>query len=518
MNVGTWVTRWASLRPRKPALIHEERALTYLELNERVNRLVDLFLRLGLKKGDRVGVLLNNCNQYMEGFLALSKAGGILVPLNTRLAEPELIYILNDSGASMLVFGDEFTDLVNSIEKQGIAAKTYLCVGVTFPWALDYEKSIGELSSQEPELVEPVGGEDPHILMYTSGTTGVPKGVILSHRKTFFNVLNADIYYGLTPDDVVLISRALFHSGGLLVEAAPILYKGGTMVMKKRFRPLEILEAVERYRVSVLEAPATLFKFILEQCDLRAYDLSSLRCCFTGGERVSPSLLKDYEQRGIPLSQIYGQTETSTITWLPLEEASRKRGSVGIPVFHGDVRIVDKQGKLAKTGEIGEIVVNGYITMSGYWGKPDLTAQTIREGWLHTGDLATMDEEGFVYIVDREKDMYISGGENVYPAEVEKLYLDNPKILNAAVVGVQDERWGEVGVVFIVLKEGESMTDDEALRFCDGKIARYKMPKHVRFVKDLPMTAAQKIMRNRLRQAYLETAGKLPESLNQSSG
>jgi len=290
------------------------------------------------------------------------------------------------------------------------------------------------------------------------------------------------------------------------------------MVMRKRFRPPEILEAVERYRVSVLEAPATLFKFILEQCDLRAYDLSSLRCCFTGGERVPPSLLKDYQQQGIPLSQIYGQTETSTITWLPLEEASRKRGSVGIPVFHGDVRIVDKQGKLAKTGEIGEIVVNGYITMSGYWGKPDLTAQTIREGWLHTGDLATMDEEGFVYIVDREKDMFISGGENVYPAEVEKLYLENPKILNAAVVGVQDERWGEVGVVFIVLKEGKRMTDEEALQFCDGKIARYKMPKHVRFVKDLPMTAAQKIMRNKLRQAYLETAGKPPESLNRSSG
>jgi fatty-acyl-CoA synthase len=396
------------------------------------------------------------------------------------------------------------------MKKHGIAPRTFLSVGTGNPWALDYEESTREAPSQEPELVEPVGDEDPHIIMYTSGTTGLPKGAVLSHLKTFFNALNADIYYGLTPDDVVLISRALFHSGGLLVEAAPILYKGGTMVMKRRFRPPDILEAVERYRISVLEAPATLFKFILEQCDLRGYDLRSLKCCFTGGERVPPSLLKDYQEKGIPLSQIYGQTETSTITWLPFKEASRKRGSVGVPVFHGDVRIVDKQGRQVKKGEIGEIVVKGYITMSGYWGKPDLTAQTIREGWLHTGDLATMDEEGFVYIVDREKDMFISGGENVYPAEVEKLYLENQKILNAAVVGVPDEKWGEVGVVFIVLKDGEIMTDEEALRFCDGRIARYKIPKHVRFVKDLPMTAAQKIMRNKLREAYLEKAGKSP--------
>jgi fatty-acyl-CoA synthase len=510
MNVGAWVTRWANLRPQKAALIHEGQVFTYLKLNERINRLANLFFRLNLRKGDRVGVLLNNCHQYMEAFLALSKIGGLLVPLNTRLAELELTYILKDSGASILVFGDEFTDLTKSMKKHDLGVKAYLCVGTPPSWGLDYEKAIGEVSSREPEPSKAVGGEDPHLIMYTSGTTGLPKGAVLSHRKTFFNALNADIYYGLIPDDVVLISRALFHSGGLLVEAAPILYKGGTMVMKKRFRPSEILETVERHRVSVLEAPATLFKFILEQCDLRAYDLSSLKCCFTGGERVPPSLLKDYQERGITLSQIYGQTETSTITWLPVKEASRKLGSVGIPVFHGDVRVVDKQGSRVKAGEIGEIVVGGYITMNGYWGKPDLTAETIREGWLHTGDLATVDEDGFVYIVDREKDMFISGGENVYPAEVEKLYLEHPKILNAAVVGVPDEKWGEVGAVFIVLKEGENMTEEEALRFCDGRIARYKMPKHVRFAKDLPMTAAQKIMRNRLRQAYLEALERTP--------
>ena len=255
--------------------------------------------------------------------------------------------------------------------------------------------------------------------MYTSGTTGVPKGAILSHRKTFFNALNANIFYGLTHDDVMLVPRPLFHSGGLLVEALPMLYKGGTIVMQKRFRPAEILKAIETYKVTVAEPPATTLRTILEQCDLKEHDLSSVRCWFTGGERVPPSLIRDYKERGITISQLYGQTETSTITWLPAADAHRKAGSVGIPVFHGDVRVVDKDGREVTPGEIGEIVVSGCITMSGYWGEPELTEDTIKNGWLHTGDLATVDEEGFLYVVDREKDMFISGGENVYPAEIE---------------------------------------------------------------------------------------------------
>lgn len=511
MNVGNWMSRWSSLRPRKCAIIFQGKDFSYGELNSRVNRLCHLFLRLGVKKGDRVAVLLSNCHQYIEAFFALSKIGGILVPLNFRLVGSELLYIMNDSGAQTLVFGEEFVDLVTSINQEcSIERGRYISVGKTVPWALNYEEEIGTESHEEPKTDESIGGEDAHILMYTSGTTGLPKGAILSHRKTFFNALNADIYYGLTSDDTMLVSRALFHSGGLLVEAVPMLYKGGTIVLKRRFRPEEILEVIQQYRVTVLEAPATLYKFILEECDLRKYDLRSLKCCFTGGERVPPSLLKEYQERGITISQLYGQTETSTITWLPVSDAVRKLGSVGIPVFHGDIRIVNKAGADVKPGEVGEIIVSGCITMSGYWGRPDLTEEQIKDGWLHTGDLATIDEEGFIYIVDREKDMFISGGENVYPAEIEKVYLENQKILNVAVVGVPDKKWGEVGVAFIVLKDGENMSEEEALQFCKGKLARYKIPKFVRFVKSLPMTAAQKIMRNRLRKEYLETEGDQP--------
>ena len=319
MNVGNWMTRWSDLRPRKCAILSEGKTFSYAELDGRINRLSHFLLRLAVKKGDRVAVLLSNCHQYIEAFFALSKIGAILVPLNYRLVRPELLYILNDSGAQTLVFGEEFIDLVTSIREE-LSSKPglYISVGKKVPWALHYEEEIGRESDEEPKTDGPVGGEDPHILMYTSGTTGLPKGAILSHRKTFFNALNADIYYGLTPDDTLLVSRALFHSGGLLVEAVPMLYKGGTIILKRRFRPEEILEAIQQHGVTVLEAPATLFKFILEECDLQKYDLRSLKCCFTGGERVPPSLLKEYRERGIILSQIYGQTETSTITWLPV--------------------------------------------------------------------------------------------------------------------------------------------------------------------------------------------------------
>jgi fatty-acyl-CoA synthase len=505
VNVGEWLSKWAALRPQKVALYSDGRPFTYRVLNERSVRVANLLRDLGIVKGDRVGVLLYNSHEYIEIYFAVSRIGAIMTPLNWRLVPSEIEFILKDSGVAALFFGSEFIESVGALRKvHGLPARHFICVEGDAPdWAASYEAAIEARSPVFPKPTEDVGGEDANIIMYTSGTTGVPKGAILSHRKTFFNALNANIFYGLTHDDVMLIPRPLFHSGGLLVEAIPTFYKGGTLVMQKRFKPADMLKAIETYKVTVAEPAATTLKTILEQFDLTQYDLSSVRCWYTGGERVPPSLIKDYKEKGITISQIYGQTETSTIAWLPLAEAERKAGAVGIPVFHGDVKVVDKEGNEVKPGEIGEIVVSGCITMSGYWGKPELTKETIRDGWLHTGDLATVDEEGFLYVVDREKDMFISGGENVYPAEVEKVYLQNSKITNVACAGVPDEKWGEVGVIFIVLREGECMTEKEALAFCDGKLARYKMPKLARFVPELPMTAAQKIKRNELRKAYL---------------
>ncbi len=504
INIGDWIKKWSFLQPHKRALIFEDHPFTYREVNQRTNQLCHFLLDLGIQKGDRVSVLLYNCHQYIEIFFALSKMGAILVPLNWRLAGPELEFIIKDSGSRILLFDPEFEGVIASIRPHlNLSNGDYISVGSPFPdWARDYEKCLLECPVQEPSLQVSASDEDPHILMYTSGTTGIPKGAILSHRKTFYNALNADIFYNLTSKDIMIVSRPLFHSGGLLVEAAPVLYKGGTLILKKRFRSHEILETIQRYRVTLLEMAATVYQFILQECDLNRYDLSSIRCYFTGGERVPKAILKEYYRRGMTLSQIFGQTEASTITFLSPDDAALKIGSVGLPVFHGEVRIVDKSGKDVSAGEVGEIIIKGPTLMSGYWNRPDLTAETIRDGWLYTGDLARVDEEGYIYIVDREKDMYISGGENVYPAEIEKLLHTHPKIFDAGIVGVPDEKWGEVGKAFIVLKPGEAMNNGEVFEFLKGKAAKYKIPKYVELIEELPKTASGKIQKFLLKEMH----------------
>ncbi|HSB05055.1 MAG TPA: long-chain fatty acid--CoA ligase, partial [Thermodesulfobacteriota bacterium] len=506
MNIGDWIKKWSLLQPHKSALILEDRSFTYQEVNQRTNQLCHLLLKLGVQKGDRISVLLYNCHPYVEIFFALSKIGAILVPLNWRLAGPEIEFIIRDSGSRMLIFDPEFLDEVASLRSNlTLSSGDYVSVGPPCPdWAKDYEKGLLENPIHEPCFPVAIGDEDPHILMYTSGTTGIPKGAILSHRKTFFNALNADIFYNLTSKDIMIVSRPLFHSGGLLVEAAPVLYKGGTLILKKRFLPHEILETIQKYRVTLLELPATVYQFILLECDLNRYDLSSIRCYFTGGERVPKAMLKEYYGKGITISQIFGQTEASTITFLSTEDAARKIGSVGLPVFHGEVRIVDKSGKKVNPGEVGEIMINGPTLMSGYWNRPDLTDETIRDGWLYTGDLARADEEGYIYIVDREKDMYISGGENVYPAEIEKVLHTHPKIFEVGILGLPDEKWGEVGKAFIVLKPGETMNNGEVLEFLKGRVAKYKIPKYVEIVEELPKTASGKIQKFLLKELHKE--------------
>jgi len=506
INIGDWIRKWALIQPDKTAVIFDASEISYRQLNENVNRLTNGLQKLGIKKGDRVGVVLYNSPIFIEIYFTLAKIGAILVPINWRLSRREVEYILNDSGTTGLIFEKEFTETIASLRlKIPVGEKSYVCVGEDVPsWATEYDKLIENESTAEPMVQVPAGGEDPHIIMYTSGTTGVPKGAILSHRKTFFNVLNANVYYDLSRKDIFLMPRVIFHSGGLLVSLSPTMYRGATVILKKRFRPVEILETIEKYRVTIFEAPATLYKFMMEQCEIAKYDLSSLRICYTGGERVPLSILDEYANKGITITQLYGQTETSTITWLPAEFAKRKRGSVGVPVFHGDIRIAKKDGSDAGIGEIGEILVSGEISMTGYWGHPELTDGIIKDGWLYTGDLATVDEDGYLHMVDRKKDMFISGGENVYPAEVEKVLLENPKISDVACIGVPDEKWGETGMAFIIPREDKNLFADEIQEFCSDKLAKYKIPKYISLVDELPRNAAGKIMRYKLRELFLE--------------
>lgn len=505
VNAGNWIRKWATIQPDKTALIDEGIPYSYDELNKRINRLSSCLLEAGLSKGDRVAVLLRNCHEYVEIFFALSKIGAILVPLNWRLVLPELEFIIKDSGSRFIIFDGDFIDNAAKLRENLPMDFALVCVSeqlrtrLPAAWAVEYEASIGVCPDEEPPVDRLVGGEDPQILMYTSGTTGLPKGAILSHRKTFFNVLNADIYFDLSNHDISVVARPMFHSGGLIVDMAPVLYKGGTVILKRRFAFTDILETVEQYRVTILELPATVYNFMVEECDIDDYDLSSVKCCFTGGERVPITLLQRFAQKGIIISQIYGLTEASTIFWLPIDKGIAKMGSVGLPVVHGEVRIVDGKGREVRPGEIGEIIVRGPILMSGYWNRPDLTEKAIRGGWLYTGDLARTDGEGFTYIIDRKKDMFISGGENVYPAEVEKILFSHPAVLDVAVIGVPDRKWGEVGKAFIEPKEGCSISSEEVRAFLANKLARYKIPHYIEFIEKLPKTASGKIKKRLLK-------------------
>jgi fatty-acyl-CoA synthase len=504
MNIGDCIRKWSELSPQRVAVIDSGRELTYLELNKRCNQVANFLLQKGIGKGDRVGVLLYNCLEYVEIYLALTKIGAILVPLSWRMAPPEAEYILNDCEASYLFFDEAFLNTAVHIRDNVEKITHYISLAREgIPWSENFER-VEECSSNEPTGFIKSDLEDPHLILYTSGTTGFPKGAVLSNRKTFFNALNANIFYRLTPEDIFLVSRPLFHSGGLLVDSTPALYKGATVIYKRRFSPEGYLETIEKYQVTIMETSATFLNFVLNECDLNTYNLNSLKSYYTGGERVSTALLKEFHERGIPLSQIFGMTETSIVTWLSTDDAVRKVGSVGKPVLHGEVKIVNSEMERVSPGEIGEVVVKGPILMSGYWNKPEATSEVMRNGWFHTGDLATVDEEGYIYIVDRKKDMFISGGENVYPAEVEALLLENPKVLDVAVYGVPDEKWGEVGKASIVMKDGERMSDSEVRKFLARKIGKFKVPKYIEFADELPRTATGKILKHILAQRSRE--------------
>jgi fatty-acyl-CoA synthase len=402
---------------------------------------------------------------------------------------------LNDCNPAFLFFSEDFSNTVLFLKVHIEHYIQVISIGrEEFSWAESYNH-IKRYPSMEPSGFEQPAFEDPHIIIYSSGTTGAPKGAVLSNRKTFYNALNADIFFKLTPNDIVLVTRPLFHSGGLLINSTPALYKGCTIIFKKHFSPQEYLETIEKYGVTISEPAATFLNFVLIECNLDRWKLGTLKSFYTGGERVPISLLRKYHQKNLHLSQLFGMTETSTLTWLPSEYAVDKAGSVGKPVFHGHVEIRNKDGKHIAPGEIGEIMVSGPILMNAYWKSPEQTADVIKNGWLHTGDLATMDEEGFFYIIDRAKDTYISGGENIQPAEIEKLLLTNPRIFDVAVCGVPDEKWGEVGKATIVVTKGQNLTSEEVTNFLRGKIGNYKIPHYIDFATKLPRTASGKIKR-----------------------
>ncbi len=499
MNIAWWVQRWSELHPNKIAILFEGSEITYLELHQRANRASCWLQSLGIEKGDRVAAMMKNCPEFIGFYLACARLGAIFVPLNFRLAGQELEYILKNSQPRLFVFDKEHIGTVRALDfVSGKPQMLLACAGSDQVKSeiMDYTAEIRLFNGKEPFLSNSLSSadpEEPHVIMYTSGTTGQPKGAVLSHRKTLFNCLNAEIFFKLHFDDIMLITLPLFHSGGLFIQATPVIYKGGTMIIHPKFDPARTYEDIERFKVTKFLGVPTVYRSLIQVKPEERRDLSSLKVSAIGGEKVSPELLVMCKKAGFPVRQIMGQTETSILFWASEEDSIRKPETVGRPVFYAEVNLVDREDRPVKAGAIGEIIVRGSIMMKEYWQNPVKTEETIRNGWLHTGDLARVDEEGFFYLVDRTSDMYISGGENVYPAEVERILREHPYVEEVAVVGVPDEKWGEVGKAFVIPKNGRNISPEELLAYCEGCLARYKWPRDVVFCEEFPRTTLGKV-------------------------
>jgi fatty-acyl-CoA synthase len=509
-NIGGIVGKRASLTPNRIALYYEDRPVAYQELNDNANRIAHLLRRKGIRKGDRIAVLLRDCCELPEVFFAAAKLGIIFVPLNFRLVGPEMAYQLNNSGCRLIVFHDLFSGNVGPIRHEVKVEKdNFVWVKSGIPgaserpeWASDLREWIRESPPDEPRPDEPIEKDDPLAILYTSGTTGIPKGAVVSHLQTYFKCFQVINYFDMRMDDVLLSHLPLCHSAGLFINALPTLCRGGALVLRQKFEAEQFAEDIERYRATIVNAFNTVWKLILQSKKLDQVDTSSIRVAIGGGERTPQSLFDELTAKGIYIQLALGQTENSFMLVLPKEDAKRKMGSIGLPGLFTEVWIADKDGKELPCREVGEIVARGPTVMSGYWNMPEETARAFAGGILHTGDLGYRDEEGYFYFVDREKDAYRSGGENVYPAEIEKVLANHPKIFSAAIIGVPHQKWGETGMAFIVLKPGETLSREEVFEFLQGKIARFKFPASVEFLDELPMTASGRIKKVDLKEKY----------------
>jgi fatty-acyl-CoA synthase len=506
-NVGWIATKWAMVKPQKAAFILEDRPITYKELNDGANWVSHYLQQAGIKKGDRISVLLRNCVEFLHVYFAAAKLGVVVVPLNFRLVGRELEYQLNNADCRLLVFHEAFTDEVDKIRSEiAVEMDKYIYLkgrnaeGPECPeWAVDYDDVTKGYSTDEPGLDWSIKGDDPLAIIYTSGTTGTPKGAVLSHEQTFYKCASNVLVYDMRGDDVFLTTLPLCHSAGLFISATTTFYRGATLVMREKFEPRQFAEDIGRYGATMVYAFTTMWKFVLEGGMLDKVDKHSVRVFLGGGERTPQTLLDQLAANGVILTQGYGQTESSNMMFM----GKFTNGLAGfLPNFFTDAWIEDEQGRGLPPGEMGEIVARGPTVMSGYWKLPEETARTIVNGVIHTGDLAYRDDEGYFYMGDRAKDMYRSGGENVYPAEIEKILADHPKIFNVAIIGVPDEKWGETGMALVVVNEGETLTREEVLSFLQGKVARYKLPTHVQLVDELPLTASGRIKKVDLKEKY----------------
>jgi acyl-CoA synthetase (AMP-forming)/AMP-acid ligase II len=516
MNGKDILIKTAMLFPDREILVSPEIRLTGREVLDRGFRMANALLDLGLAKGDKVGVLLKNSHQSVESFCGIMCAGMARVPLNMRNSAREHLYILNNSETKAVMVGEEFADIIGSIRSEAETLQHIICVTGTPPKGmLNYENLIAQASSKEPDIV--INDDDVFRLSYTSGTTGVPKGVVQHNRAamtSFYNVLLDGL--DIRKEDVVALTSPVTHASGAMI--LPHFIRGAKVVILPGFESKQLLETVEKERVTTLYLVPTTIVMLLNDPDLKKYDLSSVKSIRYGASPIAPEVLKQaIDTFGNVFLQGYGLTEGSMpLTLLTKEDhimdGSEKKlkrlSSVGREVTVAKVRIMGDDGQLLPPGEIGEIVAQSDQVMLEYWKNPEATAESFQAGWLHTRDMGYMDEDGYVYLVDRKGDMIVSGGFNVYPKEVEDVLYMHPAVFEAAVFGVPDPKWGETVKAAVALKAGMSATEDDIIDFCKEHLAGYKKPTSVDFIAALPKNDNGKILRKDLKEPYWQGKGR----------
>jgi fatty-acyl-CoA synthase len=493
-TLGRWIRDRARTTPARTAIDHQGRSVTYAELDRRSERLAAGLIASGLRRGDRVATLTGNSDEHVVVFFACAKAGLALVPLSWRLAPAEVAFQLDDAEPALLLVDHEHGALAAEALAAARAQPRAMMMGGEDQLALEQSDEVAADSAED---------DDALLLVYTSGTTGKPKGAVLTHANCFWTNLSFDVATGIDGDDVVLQVLPQFHCGGWNVQALLAWWKGATVVLERGFDAGRCLSLIEEKRVTTMMGVPANYLFMSQEPAFVTTDLSSLRKAVVGGAPMPEALLESWHGRGVAVVQGYGLTEAApNVLCLPPEDAVRMQGSAGKPYPFVDVALrEERSGRLVDGPGTAELVVRGPNVFAGYWNRPQETEAAFADGWLRTGDLAERDEEGFYRICGRIKDMYISGGENVYPAEVESVLFEHGAVADAAVVGAPDERWGEAGVAFVVLDTGADASGEELREWCRARLAAFKVPREVRFVDALPRSGMNKVLKDELLQA-----------------
>jgi len=488
----------AERRPEAPAIIHEGRTYSYGELMEQIDGCGRALKEMGVKPGDRVALMMNNRPEFAVVYNATIKIGAVIVPINTFLKAGELDHQINDVGAKVFI-GNDWTALTaQGIRDSLTTVKEFITTG-----NIEGQTNFDQFLSTRPGPLplHPSRGDDLAVIKFTAGTTGRPKGAMQTHENIYqFLRTNMDLY-PVEPDECILLFVPLFHGFGDHCCMNPVFMSGVSMVIMDPFKPVAIFEAVEKYHCSYFGATASMLYGLMHHPDADKYDLSSLRRVLTGAGPVPREIVDEFKRKfNVDVLQGYGMTEgTAGYTYTRVDMPLRE-GSCGVALPGVEIRIVDSEGNDLPTGEIGEIVVRSSFNMRGYWNNPEATAVTIKDGWLHTGDVGRLDEDGYLYIVDRKKDIIIMSGENIYPGEVEDVLLTHPAVAEAALIGAPDPRRGEVPCAVIVPKAGQNPTEEEIIDFCKDKMASFKIPRMVHFRSSLPKSTIFKVLKRELRK------------------